>query len=241
MPFSYFPTKRSACGTMRLIARVQRTANELHEQHQKMTVHVAVLTKTKHLSPHALCATAARGTQIHARCVGTVSALQYSYIFPPAPPLARHQVLNTSSVFAGLILWVPCVKVVRLVVARYPTNPLHTPPMTAEKSLPLKVPGRLKKKAAPAPAPAAKPAPSGQDAAAMLLQMKKQEIAAGGPMRASGGTSTKVGTRPSAVVTGTATIVLDDSQLKSAPTYDKENYSMGDRPKGYQTTTITSP
>ena len=92
MPFSYFPTKRSACGTMRLIARVQRTANELHEQHQKMTVHVAVLTKTKHLSPHALCATAARGTQIHARCVGTVSALQYSYIFPPAPPLARHQV-----------------------------------------------------------------------------------------------------------------------------------------------------
>jgi hypothetical protein len=77
---------------MRLIARVQRTANELHEQHQKMTVHVAVLTKTKHLSPHALCATAARGTQIHARCVGTVSALQYSYIFPPAPPLARHQV-----------------------------------------------------------------------------------------------------------------------------------------------------
>ena len=101
--------------------------------------------------------------------------------------------------------------------------------------------GKSKKKAAPAPAPAAKPAPSGQDAAAMLLQMKKQEIAAGGPMRASGGTSTKVGTRPSAVVTGTATIVLDDSQLKSAPTYDKENYSMGDRPKGYQTTTITKP
>ena len=90
----------------------------------------------------------------------------------------------------------------------------------------------------PAPAPAEKPAPKvgKEDPLEMLLRTKKAEIASAGP-RKPGGTATKMGTRPSPVVTGTATIYLDDSQLKTTPTYDGENWKMGDRPEGYHTKT----
>ena len=92
---------------------------------------------------------------------------------------------------------------------------------------------------APVPAPAAaKPAPrvGGEDPLEMLLRTKKADIASAGP-RKPGGTATKMGTRPSPVVTGTATIYIDDSQQKTTPTYDSANWKMGDRPEGYHTKT----
>ena len=112
------------------------------------------------------------------------------------------------------------------------------PKAQAKSSAPAQPKAEDKKEPAPqTKADPSSPAPAEDNSAVdFLLNMKKEELAKAGPMKIKG-TSTKVGTRPDGVMTGTAT-VSKQQEMPAMGTTPSGSWTMGQRPPGYETTTV---